>query len=174
MRHPILAAAAAALLGFTTPALATAPILSGAYILTINSTCQPTLTADFTDVNGAPRTDALSLSSEEVAQQLYSVEFNPSTRKVRTTGGYIDLMSPFLLTKTGSQSGTTGTAPVEYSATIGAQRYSNTATSLKFGGLEFHAIYGQVDSSGIAHVVSLIGVPIPNGPCMFSGQAIRR
>jgi hypothetical protein len=171
------AAALAALLVSATSALAATPIISGTYLVTVHTFCQPTVTANFAPVGDDTFVDGLSsndATSDAFMQEILSANFNPTKGKVTVTG-FQDEGSNLLLQFTGSRSGVFG-SPLSEQPSHGSNKYSNTAATLTVNGDTSNAFYGGIDAKGIAH--SIIFMRLSNGEgdttCSDQGEAIRQ
>lgn len=171
------AGALAALLLCSGSALAATPIISGTYLVTIHSFCQPTVTANFAASGSDSFVDNLSsndASSDAFMQEILSATFNPAKGKVTVTG-FQDEGSNLLLQFTGARSGIFGSALTEQAST-GSSKYSNTATTLTVNGDVSNAFYGGIDGHGIAH--SIIFMRLSGGQngttCSDQGEATRQ
>jgi hypothetical protein len=170
------AGALAALLVSGASALAATPILSGTYLVTLRSFCQPTVTANFATSGSDSFVDNLSSNDASVdafMQEILSVTFNPAKGKITFTG-FQDQGSNLLLQFTGSRSGTFGSALTEQ-PDKGSSKYSNTATTLTVNGDTSNAVYGGIDANGVAHSLIFMGLSGDNGTtCSAQGEATRQ
>ena len=151
------------------PVLAAAPILSGTYVLVVRQWCQGTVTAD---INASHLVDELDYDGGATIALFGSADFNPEKRKVKLNG-FSQNGSPFLLKLTGSENATDG-IPLTEAPISNSGKYKTTATTFTLGEETFHAIYTQIDGSGIAHVVTFMGLIPGLITCSGEGEATRQ
>lgn len=155
--------AALAALALSTASVGAATVISGTYVVVVKYTCQPTLTAHFTNANIA---DAVSLSSESsFSQQILTATFNPDTGQYSWTG-VSDEGSFFLVQQTGSQHSSFG-EPMNEQPTSGTAPYSNTDNTVTLNGQVFNAIFSS--KKGVAESASASST-YPEGDALCAAQ----
>jgi len=163
--------AAAAALFVCAPAMAQ-PVISGKYIVTIHEYCQPTMTTNFiADQSDGNIVNNVALGASSVQMTMLVIGFN-STKLTASFSGFGDESSLVIFKTTGTIVSTTGD-PVGEMPGSGKVAYSNTDTTLTFGGQVFNAFYGQIDKKNVAHYATFQGVVPGEGAtqCMEQGEA---
>ena len=173
MRAQVFAAAAAAVL-VGTPALAT-PVISGKYILTIRRFCEPTFTVHNTNIaNAGAFIDGVYLGGSSFKNTLVLATFNP-TKGSASFAGFTDSGDVAMVQYTGVTNGSSG-EPITEGPSSGKISYSNTDTTVNFGGQVYNAFYGEVDKNNIAHHVAYQAAYSNDGglPCSEQGELSRQ
>jgi hypothetical protein len=171
-RHVIAAAVAAVFVA--TPALAT-PVISGKYILTIHRYCEPTFAVHNSNIADADAfIDQVLLGGSNVNSTLALATFNP-TKQSASYAGFSDSGDVALIQYTGVTNGSSGD-PITEKAVSGKTAYSNTDTTVTFGGQTYNAFYGEVDKNNIAHHVAYQAAYTSESgfPCTEQGELSRQ
>jgi len=164
------AAITAALLSTSAQA---APVLSGKYIVTVQTLCQLNSVYEFHASNtlGDEYMRSLGVTgSGKAGMTLLEATFNPTKGTVQVAGfdadGELDIFH-----LTGSKSGQFGSAIAETPET-GKQNYTTTDTTFTIGDLVLHALYGQV-KKGVAGLAAFQGAFTQEDGthCMEQGRA---
>jgi len=173
MKTIFTCAATAALLAVT-PAMATTPVISGKYIVTITKLCQMVDTYHFssaTQESIGNYLDSIATSGSSFKQSMYAATFSPTKGTVATSGfdsgGDVEIFH-----LTGTQNVTFGNT-IAQTTNSGKVAYSNTDTTVTLGGQTYSAMFGQVKkATGIAGYVAFQGAFAGDSGNMCTEQGV--
>ncbi len=165
---PLLALSATA----NSAAAATLPLLSGPYLVTINTLCQPTVTVNV--ANGAIAQDALGPGSNALIAGTISFTQGSTpgagTARISLTN---DSGSPYL--QAGNESGVDD-SPMNQNVGTESFTFTQTATTLSLTRSSvtstYNIYYGPVGTTGIAANAVFAGIDASH--CANNGTAIRK
>jgi hypothetical protein len=146
--------AGVAMLACSQAMAAAAPTISGSYVFSHRTFCQPTITVDYaTDQNGQTFVNGLNLtSSSDTEFSTGLAKFDSSTQTV-SYKGVNDSGSTVLLQLS---SGLQGDVFAE-KKTSGSTAYSNTNSTVTLNGTTYTATYGKATKSVVGYMV-LVGL----------------
>jgi hypothetical protein len=148
---------------------AMAQTLSGKYILTFHTVCQPTVT--FTSAGGGGISTG---QGGDTVNHMILATFNPVNHSI-AFNGFEDVGDVLLVNNVGGRGGSFGSLFAQ-SATSGQGPYSNSVSTLTLQGRTDQAFFGQIDKNGVAHYFTWLGVYNNNVgvPCSELGVASRQ
>jgi hypothetical protein len=150
-------------------------VISGKYLVTLHKYCIPTMTVNSGSYSGGGNyVTVVTLGGSNVENNMVLATFSPTKQNVSATG-FSDDGNVMLVHYTGSVNGNSG-SPFQETAVSGKSPYSNTDTTITFGGQTFNAFYGQVDKNSIAHYLTFQGDFTDEGgdSCSEQGEASRQ
>jgi hypothetical protein len=168
MRARFSAALIPAVFSLSCPTMAaTTPVLSGTYIVTIESFCPQHFVSQYnngpithTDLGGGPLYAYGGWGDLLVSTG--TITFNPSTKMASFAMNAIE-GSPMQLQNLGGGSNSTEGTALKATSETGYKGYSNSSVTLSLGDTSYHANFGSFTTGNVAKYV--VGSALVSGGC---------